>query len=101
MRARPHREPFAAFPKTNGKCAGAVWGGGGGGTGPDFTEPYPIHFCLGMHRIMGCQQLPSLSQSIFQSSFLFQLVIPTPSEVLLLSLLSLSLSLSSLCNNCF
>ena len=49
-----------------------------------------------MHRIMDCQQLPSVSQSIFQSSFLVQLVIPTPSEVLLLSLLSLSLSLSSL-----
>ena len=45
-----------------------------------------------MHRIMDCQQLPSVSQSIFQSSFLVQLVIPTPSEVLLLSLLSLSLS---------
>ena len=43
-----------------------------------------------MHRIMDCQQLPSVSQSIFQSSFLVQLVIPTPSEVLLLSLLSLS-----------
>ena len=49
-----------------------------------------------MHRIMDCQQLPSVSQSIFLSSFLVQLVIPTPSEVLLLSLLSLSLSLSSL-----
>ena len=47
-----------------------------------------------MHRTMDCQQLPSLSQSIFLSSFLVQLVIPTPSEVLLLSLLSLSLSLS-------
>ena len=45
-----------------------------------------------MHRIMDCQQLPSVSQSIFLSSFLVQLVIPTPSEVLLLSLLSLSLS---------
>ena len=45
---------------------------------------------------MDCQQLPSVSQSIFQSSFLVQLVIPTPSEVFLLSLLSLSLSLSSL-----
>ena len=44
-----------------------------------------------MYRIMDCQQLPSVSQSIFQSSFLVQLVIPTPSEVLLLSL-----SLSSL-----
>ena len=45
---------------------------------------------------MDCQQLPSLSQSIFLSSFLVQLVIPTPSEVLLLSLTSLSSSLSSL-----
>ena len=43
-----------------------------------------------MHRIVDCQQLPSLSQSIFLSSFLVQLVIPTPSEVLLLSSLSLS-----------
>ena len=93
MRARPHREPFAAFPKNKWQMRGGRGGRGGGNTGLDFTEPY------GMHRIMGCQQLPSLSQSIFLSSFLVQLVIPTPSEVLLLSLLSLSLS--SLCNNCF
>ena len=45
-----------------------------------------------MHHIMDCQQLPSLST--FLSSCLVQLVIPAPSQVLLLSLLSLSLQSS-------